>query len=60
MIDDRDVAAWTPVGTSIVCSVRHGAADPARAIASAGAADAARTQCAAASRPQAIGSRWRI
>jgi benzoylformate decarboxylase len=25
MIDDGDVAAWTPVGTSIVCSVRHGA-----------------------------------
>ena len=24
MIDDPDVAAWTPVGTSIVCSVRHG------------------------------------
>jgi thiamine pyrophosphate-dependent acetolactate synthase large subunit-like protein len=24
MIDDGDVAAWTPVGTSIVCSVRHG------------------------------------
>ena len=26
MIDDGDVAAWTPVGTAIVCSVRHGAA----------------------------------
>jgi benzoylformate decarboxylase len=26
MIDDGDVAAWTPVGTSVVCSVRHGAA----------------------------------
>jgi benzoylformate decarboxylase len=25
IIDDGDVAAWTPVGTSIVCSVRHGA-----------------------------------
>ena len=25
MIDDGDVAAWTPVGTSVVCSVRHGA-----------------------------------
>ena len=25
VIDDGDVAAWTPVGTSIVCSVRHGA-----------------------------------
>jgi benzoylformate decarboxylase len=24
MIDDPDVAAWTPAGTSIVCSVRHG------------------------------------
>jgi benzoylformate decarboxylase len=24
MIDDANVAAWTPVGTSIVCSVRHG------------------------------------
>jgi benzoylformate decarboxylase len=26
MIDDPDVAAWTPVGTSIVCTVGHGAA----------------------------------
>jgi benzoylformate decarboxylase len=26
MIDDGDVAAWSPVGTAIVCSVRHGAA----------------------------------
>jgi benzoylformate decarboxylase len=26
MIDDGDVAAWTPVGTAIVCNVRHGAA----------------------------------
>jgi benzoylformate decarboxylase len=26
MIDDADVAAWTPIGTAIVCSVRHGAA----------------------------------
>jgi benzoylformate decarboxylase len=26
IIDDGDVAAWTPIGTSIVCSVRHGAA----------------------------------
>ena len=26
MIDDGDVAAWAPVGTAIVCSVRHGAA----------------------------------
>ena len=26
MIDDGDVAAWTPVGTAIVCSVRHGVA----------------------------------
>ena len=26
MIDDADVAAWTPVGTAIVCSVRHGVA----------------------------------
>jgi benzoylformate decarboxylase len=24
MIDDANVAAWTPTGTSIVCSVRHG------------------------------------
>ena len=26
IIDDGDVAAWTPLGTAIVCSVRHGAA----------------------------------
>jgi benzoylformate decarboxylase len=26
MIDDADVAAWTPIGTAIVCSVRHGVA----------------------------------
>jgi benzoylformate decarboxylase len=26
IIDDGDIAAWTPVGTAIVCSVRHGAA----------------------------------
>jgi benzoylformate decarboxylase len=26
MIDDGDVAAWAPIGTAIVCSVRHGAA----------------------------------
>src|SRR5215204_2865057 len=26
MIDDGDVAAWSPIGTAIVCSVRHGAA----------------------------------
>lgn len=24
MIDDADIAAWTPIGTAIVCSVRHG------------------------------------
>ena len=24
MIDDPDVAAWTPIGTAIVCSVQHG------------------------------------
>jgi benzoylformate decarboxylase len=24
MIDDPDIAAWTPVGTAIVCSVKHG------------------------------------
>src|ERR1043166_8232173 len=27
IIDDGDVAAWTPVGTSIVCSVRRGVAE---------------------------------
>lgn len=27
MIDDPDAAAWTPVGTSLVCSVRQGVAD---------------------------------
>jgi benzoylformate decarboxylase len=26
IIDDGTVAAWTPTGTSVVCSVRHGAA----------------------------------
>jgi len=26
IIDDGDVAAWTPVGTAVVCSVRQGAA----------------------------------
>jgi benzoylformate decarboxylase len=26
IIDDGNVAAWTPIGTSVVCSVRHGAA----------------------------------
>lgn len=27
MIDDPEAAAWTPVGTSVVCSVRQGVAD---------------------------------
>ena len=26
IVDDPDVAAWTPLGTALVCNVRHGAA----------------------------------
>ena len=50
MIDDPDVAAWTPVGHGLVCNVRLGVAAPAAAPGAAGAASAARTPRAAARR----------